>query len=349
MVAVNLTLSVLDQSPVPAGGDPVEAIRQSVQLAVECERLGYHRYWVAEHHSAPGLAGAAPEILIARIAAATHSMRVGSGGVMLPHYSPYKVAEQFRVLEALYPGRIDLGVGRAPGSDKATSVAINYKSAAGGGGFLDIQHFPQQIVDLRGFLTDDHDDNHPFKQVKAMPTGPTTPDIWLLGSSDQSARAAAHFGLPFSFAHFISAQGGVAAVNLYRDSYEPSEAHPAAQANVGVFVLCADTEEEAEQLALSRDLWRLRLDRGEIGPIPSPEEAAAASLAWSSAELRRVQHNRQRQIVGTPPQVHQQLLDLAQTYGVQELVVVTICHDFTARLRSYDLLADAFGLNAKAA
>lgn len=345
----SLTLSVLDQSPVPSGGEPAQAIRESVELAIECERLGYSRYWVAEHHSAPGLAGAAPEILIARIAAATSHMRVGSGGVMLPHYSPYKVAEQFRVLEALYPGRIDLGIGRAPGSDRNTSIAINYKSAAGGGGFLDIQHFPQQIIDLQGFLDDDLEDDHPFRQVKAMPSGPSSPEIWLLGSSDQSAQAAAHFGLPFSFAHFISGQGGVEAVDMYRRHYKPSDRHPSPVANVGVFVLCADTEDEAEKLALSRDLWRLRLDRGEIGPIPSPEEAAAASLAWSDAERRRVAHNRQRQIVGTPPQVYRQLSELAERYAVNELVVVTICHDFEARLRSYALLADAFELKALAA
>jgi len=344
MASRTLTLSVLDQSPVRSGGTAADAIRETIDLARHCESLGYHRYWVAEHHAAPGLAGTAPEILIARIAAETTTMRVGSGGVMLPHYSPFKVAEQFRVLETLYPGRIDLGIGRAPGSDRTTSVAINYKSAAGGGGFLDIQHFPQQIIDLLGFLDGDLADDHPFKTVMAQPQGPTSPEIWLLGSSDQSARVAAHFGLPFSFAHFISAQGGVEAVSLYRDSYQPSDRFPAPQASVGVFVLCADTEEEAQRLALSRDLWRLRLDRGEIGPVPSPEEGAAAALAWSPAEQRRVEMNRQRQIVGTPDTVRAQLLDMADTYGVDELVVVTICFDFAARQRSYALLADAFGL-----
>ncbi len=347
---MTLTLSVLDQSPVRHGGSPADAVHETLDLARLCDRLGYRRYWLAEHHNAAGLAGSTPEVLVTRVAAATEHMRIGAGGVMLPHYSALKVAENFRMLETLFPGRIDLGIGRAPGADRRTTVALTVKSAADdGGAAMVMENFPQQVADLRGFLTGRFEADHPFRDIGAMPAGPGSPEMWLLGSSDQSARVAAHFGMAFSFAHFISEYRGLDAVHRYQQDFRPSETLAAPLANVGVFVLCADTEEEARRLALSRDLWRLRLDRGEIGPVPSPEEAAAASLAWTDIEQSRVDRNRRRQIVGAPEQVRDRLEGLAGDFGVDELVVVSICYDFAARLRSYELLAEVFGLGARAA
>ncbi|HYM01989.1 MAG TPA: LLM class flavin-dependent oxidoreductase [Stellaceae bacterium] len=336
-----LVLSILDQSPIRAGGTAAQAINESVELARAAERLGYFRYWVAEHHSSDGLAGTAPEILVARLAAATSALRVGSGGVMLSHYSALKVAETFRVLEALYPGRIDLGIGRAPGSDFATARALQH-----GPGALGIEHFPNQIADLLGFLRDALPPDHPFAGVHAQPQGATAPEVWLLGSSDQSAAYAAHFGCAFSFAHFITDHGGAAVMAAYREHFRPSPWLAAPLGSVGVFVLCAETEAEAQRLALSRDLWRVRLDQGILGPIPSIEEAEA--YAYSREERLRIAYNRRRQVVGTPEQVRAGLLALAAAYGVDEIVVVSICYDFAARRRSYELLADAFDLAPRA-
>jgi luciferase family oxidoreductase group 1 len=330
-------LSVLDQSPVRAGGTPAQAIAETIELARLCDRLGYTRYWVAEHHNTPGLAGTAPEILITRLAAETKNLRVGSGGVMLSHYSALKVAETFRVLETLYPGRIDLGIGRAPGSDQRTALALQ-----NGPGALTIEQFPNQISDLLGYLGGELPAGHPFADVTAMPTGPSVPEVWLLGSSDASANYAAYFGTAFSFAHFINDQGGPEAMQAYRDDFSPSSARDKPQGSIGVFVLCAETQEEAERLAASRDLWRLRLDLGQIGPIPSIEEALA--YPYSEVEKRRIAFNRRRQVIGTPDRVKAQLLELGERYGVDEFVVVSICYDFNARLRSYELLAGAFDL-----
>ncbi len=331
-----LTLSVLDQSPIRSGGTPGQAIAETLELAALADRLGYRRYWLAEHHSSAGLAGTAPEVLIARIAAETRHLRVGSGGVMLSHYSALKVAETFRVLEALYPGRIDLGIGRAPGSDQRTAMALQH-----GPGALSIEHFPQQIADLTAFLRDQVMPDHPFYGVRAMPSGPSAPELWLLGSSDQSAAYAAHFGTAFSFAHFITEQGGVEVMDAYRRYFRPSLSLERPIGSIGVFVLAAESDEAAERLAKSRDLWRLRLEQGVLGPIPPVEEAEA--YAYSEPERRRIAHNRRRQVVGSPDRVKQGLEALAQSYGVEEVVVVSICYDHKARLRSYELLAEAFG------
>lgn len=348
---MTLTLSVLDQSPVRSGGSHRQALQETIELAKLADQLGYHRYWLAEHHNAPGLAGSAPEILITRVAAETERIRVGSGGVMLPHYSAYKVAETFRMLEALYPGRIDLGIGRAPGSDQRTAVALNVKSAAGGGDpNMDVRGFPQQVLDVRGYLSGaPGDEKHPFHMLRATPETDTAPEIWMLGSSDQSALVAAHFGLPFSFAHFIAGGSGAAVMQAYREGFKPSAAVPAPLANVAVFALCAETEEKAEELATCRDVWRLRVDRGVIAPVPSLEEALAEKAAWSPAEERHARMNRSRQIIGTPGQVCEQIETLAGDYGVDEVMVVTITHDFADRRRSYELLADAFALGERPA
>lgn len=329
-------LSVLDQSPIRAGGTPADAVRETLELARLADRLGYRRYWVAEHHSSSGLAGTVPEILVTRIAAETKSIRVGSGGVMLSHYAPLKVAETFRMLETLYPGRIDLGIGRAPGSDQRTAQALAYVRGA-----IGPEYFSRQVQDLIGWLEGGLEADHPFRDVVAQPRGPSTPEIWLLGSSDHSAQLAAHFGTAFSFAHFI-AEGGEPVVDLYRRRFQPSEACPSPKASIGVFLIVADTEEEAKRQAASRDLWRLRLDQGLIGPIPPPEEALA--YEYSEAERARVAFHRRRNIVGTPEQARGKLDALLARYGVDEASIVTITYDFAARKRSYELLAETYGL-----
>ncbi len=336
-----MRLSVLDQSPIGAGRTPADAVAETLDLARLCDSLGYHRYWLAEHHSSDGLAGAAPEILIARVAAETRHLRVGSGGVMLPHYSALKVAEQFRMLETLFPGRIDLGIGRAPGSDGRTALALQPGPHAYG-----IEHFPNQIADLVDWLRGSLPDGHPFAAVKAQPAGPTMPELWVLGSSGESARYAAHFGLGFAHAHFISARGGAEACDAYRRHFSPSPELPGPRAALAVFALVADTEAEAQRLALSRDLWRLRLDQGILGPVPSVAEAE--SHPYSDFERAQIQRNRQRQTIGAPEQVRARLAELAREHAADELVVVSICHDKAARRRSYALLAEAFALPARA-
>jgi luciferase family oxidoreductase group 1 len=345
-----LRLSILDQSPVREGRTPAEAIRETLDLAQAADRLGYHRYWLAEHHSTPGLAGAAPEILIAEVAMRTRRIRVGSGGVMLTHYSPLKVAEQFRLLETLHPGRIDLGIGRAPGSDARTALALR----RGADTLVDapvpdpwaepeVARFPDQIADLIGFLTDGLPAGHRFATVRAMPAGTGVPEIWLLGSTDASAACAAHLGTGFSFAHFINADGGAVVTRAYARAFRPSPQLRAARASAAVFAVCADTEAEAERLARSRDLFIVRLYTGRPGAYPSVEEAER--YPYSPRELGIVHHARQRTVAGTPETVRARLGALAGEYGVDELVVVTITHDPKARLRSYELLAEAFGLS----
>jgi len=332
-----LTLSVLDQSPVRQGVTPRDALLETIELARHCEALGYRRYWLAEHHATPALAGSAPEIMIARIAAETRHIRVGSGGVMLSHYSSLKVAEQFRMLETLYPGRIDLGIGRAPGSDQLTAAAL-----AHGPGALGIEHFPNQIADLIGYFEHTIPAEHPFSRIHLMPDGETLPEIWILGSSDQSPIFAAYFGRAFSFAHFITDESRPEIMAAYKAQFRPSATLSQPQASIGVFVICAESEERAQYLAASRDLSRLRQRTGILAPFPPPEEALA--YPYTEAERRLVDHHRRRQIVGTPDMVKPRLEALAASYGVDEVVVLTITHDYAARKRSYALLAEAFGL-----
>lgn len=330
-------LSVLDQSPIRSGQTPAEAIQETLKLAEAAEQLGYHRYWLAEHHSSDALAGSSPEILIGQVAARTARIRVGSGGVMLSHYSALKVAENFRLLETLFPGRIDLGIGRAPGADQLTARAL-----ANGPGALPLEQFPRRIADLIGFLHDRLEPGHPFAGVRAMPAGPTAPELWLLGSSDASAAYAAYFGTAFSFAHFINSRGGEQIVQAYRRQFRPSALLAAPRASVGVFVICAETEAEARRLARSRDLFLVRLYTGRGGPYPTVAEAEA--YPYSDYERAILEQTRERSIVGTPEQVKERLLALSAAYGVEELVVVTITESFETRLRSYELLARAFGL-----
>ncbi len=334
-------LSVLDQSPIRGGATAADAVRETIELARHADRLGYHRYWLAEHHSSGGLAGSTPEILVGHVAAETTGIRVGSGGVMLSHYSAFKVAENFRMLETLHPGRIDLGIGRAPGSDQLTAMAL-----AHGPGALGIDQFPAQVRDVIGYLDGELPGDHPFARLTAMPSGPTSPEIWLLGSSDQSAAIAAHFGRAFSFAHFIVDRGGDVVMAGYREHFRPSAALAEPTASIGVFVICADSDEEAQRLRQSRDLWLLRLYRGDTQPVPTVEEAEG--YPYTERERAIVEHNRGRTIAGAPDRIRARLDELGRLYGVDELVVVTICDRFEARLRSYELLAEVFGLQARA-
>lgn len=331
---MKLRLGVLDQSPIRSGGTAKEALEDSVRLARLTESLGYERYWVAEHHGSNSFAGSSPELLISRIAAETSRMRVGSGGVMLPHYSPYKVAENFRLLETMYPGRIDLGIGRAPGSDMATAQALAYGSPVG------IEYFANKVIDLQALIKGEAPTTKGLESVVATPRAETVPEMWLLGSSEQSAMYAAHFGLPYSFAHFIAPDQSQACVARYQELCQ--QAQIPARANLGVFVICAETQAKAQQLALCRDLWRLRFEKGDPGPCPSIAEAEA--FEFTEAERARLDQRNKHTIAGTPDEVRARLENLAADHGVDELVVVTICHDFADRARSYELLAEVMQL-----
>jgi luciferase family oxidoreductase group 1 len=331
-----IVLSVLDQSPVRSGGTAFDAVEETVKLAQATEKLGYHRYWLAEHHGTDGLAGCSPEILIARVAAATKTMRIGSGGVMLSHYSPLKVAENFALLQTMYPGRIDLGLGRAPGGDHLTSIAMQYGSEIG------VEYYPTKIVDLKAFLTGATPANKALANVKVTPRPSTPPEIWLLGSSDESAKLAAMFGLPFAFAHFINPIGAERILRGYTENFQPSDVLSQPKAALCVGAICAATQAEADRLALSRGLWRVMLDHGALGPYPTPEEAAA--YPYTEQERRTAEKSRRTAVIGDPAMVKAGLEKMAADHGVDEIMVVTICHEFAARLRSYELIAAAFGL-----
>ncbi|MFT7686254.1 MAG: luciferase family oxidoreductase group 1 [Candidatus Azotimanducaceae bacterium] len=327
-----LKLGVLDQSPIRSGGTAADALNESVKLAQLAESLGYDRFWVAEHHGSNSFAGSSPEILISRIATSTEKIRVGSGGIMLPHYSPYKIAENFNLLETMFPKRIDLGIGRAPGSDMQTSQALSYGSQIG------VEYFPNKVADLKAFIRGEPGITRGLENVKANPRPNSSAEMWMLGSSEQSAIYAAHFELPYSFAHFIAPDQSLHCVSQYFDSCKESGIEP--RANLGVFVLCAETEEKANALAACRDLWRLRFEKGDPGPCPSIEEA----LAYPYTEAERQRLDRRNTIAGTKETVKIQLESLAKAHQVDELVIVTICHDYEDRATSYKLLAEAFNL-----
>ena len=331
-----LRLSVLDQSPIRAGATPRQALLETVELAQLTDRLGYSRFWVSEHHNTTTLAGSSPEVLIAHLGSQTQRIRLGSGGVMLPHYSALKVAENFRLLETLFPGRIDLGMGRAPGADRLTAQALNPHNT------FSEQDFVEQLLDLQAYLRDDKVPGTVHEQVLAAPQAPTTPELWLLSSSGQSGLFAAHLGMAFSFAQFINGHGGPEAVRTYRNRFRPSPELATPLANVAVFVLCADTEERAQVLRAALDLQLLRFGKGERGPFPAEEEVRR--YHFSAEDRVQLAQNHNRVVSGTPEQVHAQLTAIAADYEVDEIAAVTITADFEARLRSYELLAEVFGL-----
>jgi len=333
-----MQLSVLDQSPVVAGATSADALHRSVDLARCADRLGYTRYWVAEHHGTPMLACASPEALIGPIAATTSRIRVGSGGVMLPHYSPLKVAETFAMFSGLFPGRIDLGLGRAAGTDPLTAYALqrDRRQAAP-------DDFPQQLAELRAYLTGTLPAGHQFARLSALPGSPARPETWLLGSSPQSGVWAAELGLPYAFADFINPKGaGIA--RRYRDTFQPSEAHPQPRVIVATWALCADTESEAQRLAASARMAFTLFLQGQPGPVP-PVEDAVAFLA-EHEDLVTAFGRQRRWTIGPPSVVREGLDRLASEYGADEIMVVTITHDHEARRRSYALLAEAFDLEA---
>lgn len=339
-----MLVSVLDQSPISEGATGAQALRNTVELAELTDRLGFHRYWVAEHHGGPMLAGPSPEVLIGPIASATEGIRVGSGGVMLPHYSPLKVAESFSLLAGLFPGRIDLALGRAPGSDQLTMFALqrDRRQAAP-------DDFPQQLAELLAYLEDDLPEDHPFRHLaRTLPGRPELPVPWLLGSSAQSGEWAAELGLRYAFADFINNQGSTIA-HRYQSDFRPVRGLQAPYTAIGVWVLCAPSDEEAEFLATSSRMAFTMLRRGQLIPVPSPETAST----WLEREGRTLapSGNRppptRRTIVGSPEKVRAGIEEVASEYRADEVIVVTITHDHTARLRSYELLADGMGLEPR--
>lgn len=329
---MSLRVGILDQSPISEGSTGADALRNTVDLARLADKLGYARYWVAEHHGTPMLACASPEVLIAAIASSTPRIRVGSGGVMLPHYSPLKVAETFSILSALFPERIDLGIGRAPGTDAATAFALqrDRRQAAP-------DDFPQQLAELLAYLDNRMPAGHPFARLAALPGRPHVPEVWLLGSSAQSAIWAAETGLPYVFADFINPDGAAYAAR-YRDEFSG----PEPKMMVAAWAICAETDEEAQRIASSARMTRALLNRGELIPVP-PIEKAQRFLAEHGPNADTVARPR-RAMIGSPATVKAGMEALAAAYGADEIMIVTITYEHSARRRSYELIADAFGL-----
>jgi luciferase family oxidoreductase group 1 len=332
-VRLAVPLSVLDLCPVPTGVSTGEALRRSVDLARHVESWGYRRYWVAEHHNMPGIASSAPAVLIGQIAAATSTMRIGSGGVMLPNHAPLVVAEQFGMLEAMYPGRIDLGIGRAPGTDQVTALALRRSVEA-----LSAEDFPEQLVALQDFFAGTFGDGHPYRHIRAVPAEGNQPALWLLGSSGFSAQVAGLLGMPFAFAHHFSSANTEPALDLYRRSFRPSEKLAEPYALIGVAVLCADDADEARRLHGSARLSILRVRTGRPSTLPSPEEAAVHTYTPADREL--IASATASHVVGNPETVVAELNRLAAVTGVDELMVTTNTFSHAARLRSYQLLAE---------
>ena len=327
-----LSYSILDQSPISEGSSPQEALKQTAVLAQKAEQWGYTRFWVSEHHDATTLAGSSPEVLIAHLGAVTNTIRLGSGGVMLPHYAPFKIAENFKLLEALYPDRIDAGVGRAPGGMPRASYALNE------GKKRDTSQFPKQIDELRMYLTDSIPEEHPYYGMKATPVTKHSPPIWILGSSENSAQLAAEKGLPYMFAHFINGEGGQEFAKEYRKQFK---SHKESEPRVGfaIFVVCQETAEQAEWVASSMDL---SLCMGAQG-IPSkgtPPPEKASAYPYSKFEKLLVAENRRRMVVGTPEQVVDKLEIMASEYRADEVMLVSSAYDFNDKLKTFRLIAE---------
>lgn len=340
-----LKLSVLDQSPIRDGGTSAQALAETLELARTTDRLGYHRYWLAEHHNTQSFAGSAPEVLLARLGTETRHMRIGSGGIMLPHYSPLKVAETFRVLETLYPGRIDLGLGRAPGGDQVTAAALQAGPKA-----WPIDTFPQAVAMLRHYLEEsaglaEWPDDHPYRHVHAAPRGPGVPQLWMLGSTAYGAMLAAELGCPFAYAQFISREDdGPDICEAYRTRFKPRHPGDRPYTAVCIFTLAAGTEAEAARLSWTRNLWVLRLltGGGGGGAFPSPDEALTRT--YSGAEQALLTRIARRAITGTAHQVREGIIAATKTFAADEFIALTITYDFASRLRSYELIAGAMGL-----
>ncbi|HVK48372.1 MAG TPA: LLM class flavin-dependent oxidoreductase [Pseudobacter sp.] len=333
---MQLQLSILDQTPVRKGSNPVEALQESVELAKLADKLGYTRYWVSEHHNTGTLAGSAPEVLLARLGADTKRIRFGSGGIMLPNHSTLKVAENFRLLEGLYPGRIDLGIGRAPGGDRLTAQLLNPTNT------FDPQEYVQQITTLQAMLADKPTPGNAEGKVRAMPFVQTQPELWMLTSSGESAYLAAHFGMALSYAQFINPIGGAQAMQAYRDRFVPSDTLSKPLGNVGVFGFVSDDEQKVEEVRAVMDYRLLSFEKGRYDDVPTYEVAKAYD--YSLAEWQRVLFNRQRTVVGSPREVKAKLEELAKSFVVNEIVISTFTEHAEDRTRSYELLADMFKL-----
>jgi luciferase family oxidoreductase group 1 len=331
-----MNIGILDQSPISEGSTGAEALRNTLDLAQLADRLGYSRYWVAEHHGTPMLACASPEVMIAAIGSTTRRMRIGSGGVMLPHYSPLKVAETFTILSALFPDRVDLGIGRAPGTDHATAFALQRDRRQ-----VAPDDFPQQLGELLGLLEDRIPPSHPFARLAALPGRPHVPEVWLLGSSAQSALWAADNGLPYAFADFINPEGaGYAA--MYRDRFCASETLTEPRIIVAGFAVCAETNEDAQRIASSARMTQALLNQGQLIPVP-PIDKALRFLAERGPSPDTAVRPR-RAMIGGPAAVKEKIEQLASLYHADEVMIVTITYDHAARRRSYELIAEAFGL-----
>ncbi|MFG3055086.1 LLM class flavin-dependent oxidoreductase [Kitasatospora sp. NPDC048239] len=332
-------LSILDLATVGVGYTPAEALTATTTLARSAEEWGYHRFWVAEHHGMPGVASSTPAVLLAHLGAHTKTLRLGSGGVMLPNHAPLAIAEQFGLLEALHPGRIDLGLGRAPGTDPATARALRRGLAEGA------DDFPQQLAELTHFLDGDFPDGHPYARLTAVPKGEGRPPVWLLGSSGFSAQLAGRLGLPFAFAHHFSSVNTIPALDLYRSAFRPSAVLSEPYALIGVSAVAAQDEATARRLARSAALGMLRLRRGSPGPIPTPEEAE--SYPYSPVEADFIDDWLGNVVLGSPGEVADGLESLRKRTGVDELMVTSHIHGHEARYRSYRLIAQAYGLTGE--
>lgn len=328
-----LKLSVLDQSVISKGATASTALQNTVKLAQLSEELGYTRFWVAEHHNSNGIAGSSPEVLISHIASSTKKIRVGSGGVLLPQYSPYKIAENFKVLEALFPNRIDLGIGRSPGGSASTRIALT------DGLRKSLNEFPRQVRDLQAFLSNDLPADHPYELVKAYPVSSSPPYIWMLGITHRGARLAAEHGTAFTYGHFITPANGQRALDYYYENFQPSTLLPKPQANVCVFVVCASSQAKAEELALSQDMWLLAIEKGLDTRIMSVEEAKKIPL--TSADIAKIQENRKRMIIGTPQKVKEDILRFSERYRTDEFMIINNVYDFQDKMETYTLLAEA--------
>ena len=333
-----IRLSVLDQSPVRKGVTAEQAVKETIELAKYTDHLGYTRFWISEHHNTGSLAGSTPEVLLAYLGSQTKNIRIGSGGVMMPNHSTLKVAENFRMLEALFPGRVDLGMGRAPGTDRLTASVLNPSNQFGE------QDFINQLYDLLNYFHDRGDRGTPQSKIRAIPQVQTVPDMWLLSSSGESGLFAAHFGMGLSFAHFINPIGGPQAVAAYRERFKPSEDQAKPAASVAIFVFCSEDEEKIKRHQAVMDFRFNQFEQGK-GIVPIAYEDIK-DVTYTINEQERIMHNRKRVITGTPSQMKEKLTKLATEYDVDEIIAVTITEDFDDRLASYKLLARQFNLTS---